>query len=243
MGPDIGGGGPFTPPSPADAPKVGDFNGFPDPPAPPPQFNGSTDPNVLASLALEQQGLGQLDAGLKSARERAIISFGDPSLADEAGFGIDPQAGAFAKQNYLSGNATLARIDKSHELARQAVINRLVSHGLLKSGDLGYGESEADSQYGNNVYDAKQQLLDYLANLFGSYNDKRTTLQQSTLNARMNAINQFLSNPDAYGAAYGPPVQAQAQAPPVVAPRAPASVKKKSAPADALSRYLANANG
>lgn len=182
----------FAPPPAAQAPSLPQF-----------QFNLDSDPGVLSSLGLEQQGLSQLDAALKSARERAIISFGDPSLAEEAGFGLDPQAGAFARQNYLSGNATTARIDHAHQLARQAVINRLVSHGLLNSGDTGYLEGEENRNYGNQSYDAKQQMLDYLAQLFQGYNDRRTQLKQGTVSARLAAIQSYLGNPDAYAGAFG----------------------------------------
>lgn len=182
----------------------GDVGGGP-PPAPPtaPRFNVDTDPGVLNALALEQQGLGSLDAMLKGARERAIISFGDPSLADQAGFGLDPQAGAFARQNYLSGNATSARMEKQHELQRQAIINKLAGHGLLFSGDTGYLQGQENQTYGNTVYDAKQQLLDYLANLFQSYNDRRTGLRSQTQSARLQAIQSYLSNPDAYAGLAG----------------------------------------
>jgi hypothetical protein len=185
-----------------------DYSQLPAPPqaTPPPvlpQFTSSNDPNVADSLALEQQGLGQLDAALKSAREKAIIGFGDPSLANEAGFGLDPQAGAFAQQNYLSGNSTLSRLDKQHTLARQAVINQLASHGILNSGDLGYQEGNADQNYGNQVYDAKNSILDYLSNLLSSYNQNRTNLHQATIAARQNALNAFASNPDAYAQFFG----------------------------------------
>lgn len=168
-----------------------------------PTFNLDSDPGVLASLALEHQGLSQLDAGLKAARERAIISFGDPSLAEEAGFGLDPQAGAFARQNYLSGNATSARNDRQHQLARRAIINKLVSHGLLQSGELGYQEGQENVDYGNQSYDARQKVLDFLSQLFGDYNDRRTQLQQGTVNSRLGAIQNYLSNPDAYAGAFG----------------------------------------
>lgn len=162
-----------------------------------------TDPNVLASLALQQQGLSQLDANLKNARERAIIQFGDPALASEAGFGLDPQAGAFAQQNYMSGNAQLSRLDKQHDLARQAIINRLAAHGILQSGDLGYQEGQENQSYGNQVYDARQSVLDYLAGLMNTYNQQRQALSQSVIGARQQAIQNFLSNPDAYTAAFG----------------------------------------
>lgn len=170
---------------------------------PAPNSTVETDPGVLSALALQQMGYAQGDAGLKSARERTIINFGDPALASEAGFGLDPQAGAFAQQNYLSGNATLARLDKQHTLARQAVINALASHGILNSGDLGYQEGQADSAYGNTVYDAKQSVLDQLAGLFSTYLDRRTALDTQVQNARLAKIQNFLSNPDAYANAFG----------------------------------------
>lgn len=174
-------------------------------------FDLNTDPGVLNALALENQGIGQLDAGLKSARERAIINFGDPALASQAGFGLDPQAGSFAQQNYLSGNATLARLDKAHELQRRAVINQLAAHGILNSGDLGYQEGQADQTYGNNVYDAKNAVLDQLANLFSNYLGNRSGYESQTQNARLQAITNFLQNPDAYASQYAP---AQAQSSP-----------------------------
>jgi hypothetical protein len=147
--------------------------------------------------------LSQLDALLKQNREQAIIQFGDPAFASQAGFGLDPQAGAFAQQNYLSGNATLARLDKQHKDARKSVIDRLAGHNILNSGDLGYQEGQADSAYGNDVYDARQQVLKYLSDLYGGYLDKRQNLQQSVQQARLAAIQNYLSNPDAYAGAYG----------------------------------------
>lgn len=200
------------------------------------QFGLDTDPNVITARALEQMGYGQLDAGLKAARERAIYQFGDPSLADEAGFGLDPQAGAFARQNYLSGNATSARLDKQHELARQAIINNLAARGILFSGDTGYLQGEENRNYGNESYDARQKVLDYLASLFGDYNDKRSGLTQNTQNARLAAITNYLQNPDAYTNAFGSP----ATAPPAAVAAAQAPKRKPVSAGDVLTRYLAN---
>src|SRR5215471_2064304 len=50
-------------------------------------FDFSTDPGYLASLAAEQAGSAQLDAAMRAQRERALVQFGDPSLA--GAFGID----------------------------------------------------------------------------------------------------------------------------------------------------------
>lgn len=178
-------------------------NGLAMPGGPSFNFNADTDPGVLAAIANEQQGFGTLDAALKAARERAIVNYGDPSIATDAGFGVDPETAAFARQNYQSGNAVLARLAHAHELNRQAIINRLAAHGILASGDLGYQEGQENQSYGNTTYDAKQQLLDSLANLLSNYNSQRQDLANQVLQARMNAINNFVANPDAYAAAYG----------------------------------------
>ena len=179
---------------------------------PPPQKKLApyqSDPGYQAALAMEQAGLGQLDSSLKAARERAIIDFGDPSLANMAGFGLDPQAAAFAKQNYLSGNAQLARYDKQHDLMRQAVINRLASHGILASGDLGYGVGQADQQYGNSLYDARSKLLDYLNGLTSQDNAQRQNLHGSVISALQNAWSNFLQQPSLYPANQAPQAPAQ----------------------------------
>lgn len=156
------------------------------------------DPAYQQALAMEQQGFGQLDAQLKAQRERAIINFGDRALASQAGFGLDPQAAAFAQQNYLSGNSTMSRLDRAHQLAAQAVINQLAAHGLLNSGDLGYKEGVENQGYGNNVYDARQSVLDALAGLYNNYLGGRQSYEQMVNNAMSNALNAWLQNPDLY---------------------------------------------
>jgi len=112
----------------------------------PPAFSISdfySSPEYQSARAQQQLGLGKLNNAANSAIAQAIISFGDPALASQAGFGIDPQSAAFTKQNYISGNATLAWLDKQHDLARRQVINALAGRGLLFSGDTGYQEGQA----------------------------------------------------------------------------------------------------
>lgn len=208
------------------------------PPGDGPNFNLQnligTFPGVNDSLALEQQGISQLDANLNAARQQAIIGFGDPALAGLAGFGLDPQAGAFAQQNYLSGNSTLARLDKQHKLGAQSVINQLVSHGLLNSGDLGYGEGQENQAYGNNVYDAQQSVLQQLAGLYNNYLTSRYGLESNANSAQLQALQSFLANPDAYAT-----LLSGASTQPGAATAAP-KVPKVPKPADAISRYLTN---
>lgn len=166
----------------------------------PPQYSFDTDPSVALARALENQGIGQLDAWLKSAREQAIIQSGDPALASIAGFGLDPQAGVFAQQNYLSGNADLARVARARDLAKKAIINRLASRGLLRSGDLGYLEGQANIDYGNQEYDVRQNVLKKLADLMAQYLQQKQALKQNTVSAYQSAFNNVANNPGLLGA-------------------------------------------
>jgi hypothetical protein len=166
-------------------------------------YDPETDPGVIAARAAENLGVSQLDANQAEARRQAIIRFGDPALATEAGFGLDPQAASFAQQNYLSGNADLARLDKQHQLATQAVVNALASHGILASGDLGYREGQENQAYGNNVYDARSKVLDYLRGLNETYLDRKNQLRQATVAALQNAAQFAYANPGLYGAGGG----------------------------------------
>lgn len=156
----------------------------------PPDFN--FDPGVMDALNQLGDINSQIDAYLKQAREQAIIKFGDPSLASMAGFGLDPQAGTFAQQNYLSGNADLARLDKQKEQARQAIINRLAAHGILFSGETGYQEGQNAQDYGNKVYDARSALLNYLNGIQNQALQQKTQARQMVTQAQQSAYNQAL---------------------------------------------------
>ena len=172
-------------------------------PGQPPTQGPATDPEVLIKQLLERLGIGQVDADLRSARERAIIGFGDPALASMAGFGIDPQAGVFAKQNYLSGNAELARIDKANERARKQIVDRLAARGLLRSGDLGYLEGEQAQAYGSAQYDARQKVLDYLTQAQQQAQERKNALRQSVIQSVMAAYQNYAQNPQQYMSLFG----------------------------------------
>jgi hypothetical protein len=154
---------PYAPPAPPQPPGVEPPPGVaPTPGNPGGGFGGG----FGGTAAVDYAGIAaQLDAAQREAARQAIIRFGDPALAGLAGFGLDPQAASFARSNYLSGNADLARLDKSHELRRRAIINRLAAHGIIGSGELGYLEGEEGRQYGNESYDARSRLLTYLNEL------------------------------------------------------------------------------
>lgn len=159
-------------------------------------FGGSKVPdwNTWYADAMEKLGISQIDSDLKRAQEQAIINFGDPALAQMAGFGIDPQAADFAKQNYLSGNATLARLNKQHDLAKRSILNKLAASGLLRSGDLGYMLGQEDQNYGNTQYDARQQVLAQLAQYMRDYLDRKNALKQNVWNAYQNSFQNYLNS-------------------------------------------------
>lgn len=145
-----------------------------------------------------------------------------------AGFGLDPQAAAFAKQNYLSGNAELARIDKQHKQNLQTIINTLAGHGLVFSGDTGYKSGQEDQGYGNTVYDAQQSAL---ADILGYRQNALQTqqgLHQSVIDALQQAYQTYLNHPELGG--YGQGGQAPGyQQPPAITKAtkaSPAQVRK-----------------
>jgi hypothetical protein len=153
-----------------------------------PGMNLQSDPNYQAALNAEQLGVSQLDAQRLAARNRAVIEFGDPALAGLAGFGLDPQSADFAKQNYLSGNATMSRLDKSRDDAKRNVINALAGKGLLFSGETGYQEGEVGSEYGRNVYDARNKVLDSLRTVDQNYLDRKSSLHDRVVQALQQAF-------------------------------------------------------
>jgi hypothetical protein len=166
-------------------------------------------------------GLPSINSNLSNLIAQRIVAYGDPSLAAQAGFGLDPQSAAFARQNYLSGNGQLARLDKAHALARQTIINTLAAHGLIDSGETGYQEGNADQSYGNQVYDAQQSALADILGYRNSAQSQITALENAKTAALENAFTQMAANP----AAYGQVPQAQAAVNAAVAPT-PTTLKK-----------------
>lgn len=180
---------PTTPATPT-VPAAPDAGGGTAPTFDPSVWN--TDPGIQDAQNQASSIQKQIDDWLRESASQAVIKFGDPALAGMAGFGMDPQAGTFAQQNYLSGNADLARLDKSRDLARKAVIDRLASHGILNSGDLGYGEQQANSTYGNQVYDARSALLTYLRSLQSQALGQKSNASQLVANAKNTAYNNSI---------------------------------------------------
>jgi hypothetical protein len=167
-------------------------------------WDPNTDPAYLAGLGNEQLGMSQAAAQRQAESEQALIQFGDPSASAWAGFGLDPQGADYARQNYLSGNATLARIDKSHNDARAAVINQLAGRGMLFSGETGYQQGQADQTYGHNVYDARNAVLAALNGYQNTYLDRASSLRDSLMTLLSNLYMGHIQNPGGGGSGGGP---------------------------------------
>ena len=159
--------------------------------------------NALLQKALSNLGYSQIDNAYNKSASQLVERYGDPALASMAGFGLDPQAADFARQNYMSGNADLARLDKQRDNQRQAVINQLASRGLLRSGDLGYGLNEAESQYGNSRYDLTQGYLKQLSDLLNQSLQQKSQLRQNVTNALLSQFGQFATDPNQLIGLYG----------------------------------------
>lgn len=159
-----------------------------------------SDPGYLAALLAQHTGDSQIQQMLNQEIARALISYGDPNLAKQAGFDLSAQAAAEARQNYLAGNATLARLDQAHHLQRQSIVNQLAGRGLLFSGETGYQRGQADKAYGNNVYDAQQAVLNGILGYRQNAMTQEQALQSQVISALENAYTNYV-NSGQYGAA------------------------------------------
>jgi hypothetical protein len=151
-------------------------------------------PGVVAARNAQAQGTALAKKRLAAARRAAIIRFGlnpkDEGVLKGLGFAVDPTDIAAAEENYRSGNALLARLDKQNELANRNITNNLAARGMLFSGDTGYLAGQQASAYGNQMYDAQNQLTDYLGQIAAQELDQEIAYQQ--------AVDQALADAWAY---------------------------------------------
>ena len=168
----------------------------------PAPFDFSTDPGYLAALAAEQTGSTQLDAALRAARERALVQFGDPSLA--GAFGIEdlsPLTAAMTQQATTSGLSTMAQLQRERDVSQQNIQNQLAAHGLARSGDLGYRTGVNQQNYATSLYNAQQGVLDTLAENARSTALQKQQLRTNTVGALTGAYNTYVQNPQYWGMA------------------------------------------
>jgi hypothetical protein len=157
-----------------------------------------TDPGYMSALAAEQQGGQQIDAALKAAQEQSLVQYGDPSIAKSLGLSLDPTTAAAAAANPYS---TVKGIGRAHEQNQSQIVNYLAAHGMVNSGDLGYRTGLEATNYGQNLYDAGQQLTQYLGGLSRDAVAQKQGLRGNTTSALGSAYDRYVSNPALYGAA------------------------------------------
>lgn len=192
--------GPGSPPVPGLSPgdwvtpydqSTGGENPYTSPTSP---SSPSYDPSYAAAQAAALESQAALHSSIRSARGRALIDFGDPTLAGLTGLDVDPSTGQFAQQNYASGNAVLARLAKAHDDRRNALIGQLAGRGIIGSGELGYQTGQEAQTYGSAQYDAWKQLMDYMGNLtqqdVGQSRSTRDTLINALQSAYTTRLNQ-----------------------------------------------------
>jgi len=175
------------------------------------------DPGYMAAQANATKTQADAAAQRKQRLQQAIIQYGDlpAGFADQYGdLGAETQA--LAKNNQFSVLANLAKnYDKSQEQFRRG----LASRGALQSGDLNYGADQLDQAYGQQRYDAANQVGNSLNDALGSYTGVLNSNQQNLAGAISGAEANVYSNPAyrptpatnanydaANSAAYGQPI-------------------------------------
>jgi hypothetical protein len=107
---------------------------------------------------------------------RALEEFGQiPDLTGSAAaLGLDqtdlsqiatPEAQALAAANTNAGTSTLAQMNLTQALANRGITNNLGSRNMLRTGDTGYLLNQQGQQGTIAQYNARKQLLDYLAGI------------------------------------------------------------------------------
>lgn len=119
-------------------------------------------------------------ASRDAARQRAIVMFGESPdfssiygalglIGGDFGSTITPAIKQLAEQNTAAKLSTVARMAQADIEARRGIGNTLGSRGTYNSGELGYQMGREQTDYLRSQYDARQNLVDFLAGVQGSY--------------------------------------------------------------------------
>ena len=182
--------------------------GYPTTPAPPSPPGGgggggagldwqtllNNNPYYLAAQALAAQQLAALKAQTGSSAARALVNLGDYSLAAKVhGLTLPGGTEALVDQGNKSGTSVLSQLLHAHTLNEQRIPAQLAGRGFYRSGETGYSLGEENRQYGNKGYQARQQTLDYLNNLYDNYVNAQFGIQQNQLGAYFQAYQQAMA--------------------------------------------------
>lgn len=155
----------------------------------PADYQGLVD-RMLAGLRREAAAAtAARRADMGASAQRAIIQFG------EVPEGIDKQVSdllssdtrGLAQKNTSANLSTVARLNEAHNDAIAGIKNALAARGILSSGELGNQNEREQTAYVRSQFDARNQLLDYLAGLQSAFNEAERAQSWALAQAAMSA--------------------------------------------------------
>jgi hypothetical protein len=158
-------------------------------------FDFNQDPWWLEAVSEAARLRALYDAQEAEARRQAIIALGGGSDADYAGWGLSAEDIAAGKANYASGHSVLARLAKAHEDRQRGLINNLAGRGIIYSGETGYQTTQEGRAYGNEQFDARAKVLDYLRGIQGQRLEREESIRSMLNQARYGAYERALNAP------------------------------------------------
>ena len=232
---------PYNKPTPAPAPTPGGGTqgqvgtaSAPGPAPTPPgsiSFGGYTpdygsliqnDPAYGAAKAAADLAAANAAAKRKQQLQQQVIQYGGlpAGFTDQYG-DLTPDILDQAKNNQFS---TLANLAKNYAQTSEQFKRGLAARGALQSGDLNYGEDQLNNAYGQQQYDAANQIGGLANSVYGEYTGVLGQNAQSLASAVGQAEGNVLANPaytptpaiqanydPANSSAYGQPIYVDAQ--------------------------------
>ncbi len=138
-------------------------------PAPAPNYLDliKNSPGYQSWLASRNSRLGNLATNRAAAIRQLVLQYGGIPKGLQDSFGdLRPQDIAAAQGNQFGIMQQIARQDAE---GRNNMHRSLAARGVLQSGDLGYGEGQADLARGSAEYDAGQQFFNILNQALQGY--------------------------------------------------------------------------
>lgn len=191
---------PARPTSPTEAAAA------PAPSAPPPGVVGLTpgynpdwanliksDPAYLSWANNSERTLNDSGAQRKAALQALAVQYGGLPAGFSDKFGdIDQTTLDLARGNQFSD---VARLGRSYDQGIEAMKKALAARNALSSGDLVYGQQQADYQRGASEYDLGRQYGDQATNVLNRYVDVFNQARSGESNALNAAAQNVYSNP------------------------------------------------
>jgi hypothetical protein len=144
----------------------------------------SSNPNVMASHLAMTTGDAQSEAALRQLISGDVIAWGDPKLATDMGFAVDPETARIAAQNTASGFSQSALLNLAASHAADAMYTRLASLGGGNTGETGF-ETKLNNQA--NALDTFNKLSALQGDIQAGV-VKNTNTQQNLANAYQSAV-------------------------------------------------------